>query len=89
MSNITKVGFIGCGNMGGAIARAISKISQTELYISEPNQEKAKSISEEIGCKISDGSTICESCDFVFLAIKQLLQMAIKPIPFMSLWISK
>ena len=79
MSNITKVGFIGCGNMGGAIARAISKISQTELYISEPNQEKAKAISEEIGCKISDGCIICESCDFVFLAIKPNLFDSVIP----------
>ena len=69
-SKITKVGFIGCGNMGGAIARAISKVLQTELYISEPNAEKAKAISEELGCKIVDGNTVCRECDFVFLAIK-------------------
>lgn len=79
MNTKTKVGFIGCGNMGGAIARAISKISQTELYISEPNQEKAEQIASEIGCKISDGNTICETCDFVFLAIKPNLFDAVVP----------
>ena len=79
MSKITKIGFIGCGNMGGAIARAISKVSQTELYISEPNQEKAKAISEEIGCKISSSNSICEECDFVFFAIKPNLFESVAP----------
>ena len=79
MSKITKIGFIGCGNMGGAIARAISKVLQTELYISEPNQEKAKAISEEIGCKISSSNSICEECDFVFLAIKPNLFDSVVP----------
>ena len=75
----TKVGFIGCGNMGGAIARAISKIMQTELYISEPNKEKAAQISEEIGCKIMDGKEISEKCDFIFLAIKPNLFDSVVP----------
>lgn len=78
-SKITKVGFIGCGNMGGAIARAISKVLQTELYISEPNTEKAKAISEELGCKIVDGNTVCRECDFVFLAIKPNLFDTVLP----------
>ena len=79
MNTKTKVGFIGCGNMGGAIARAISKVSQTEVYISEPNREKAEQIASEIGCKISDGNAICETCDFVFLAIKPNLFDAVVP----------
>ena len=75
----TKVGFIGCGNMGGAIARAISKVSQTELYISEPNEAKAKAISQEIGCKIVGGNELSEGCDFVFLAIKPNLFRSVVP----------
>ena len=75
----TKVGFIGCGNMGGAIARAISKVSQTELYISEPNEEKAKAISKEIKCKIVSGREVSETCDFVFLAIKPNLFDTVVP----------
>lgn len=65
-----KIGFIGCGNMGGAIARAISRISQTSLYISEPNAEKAAAISAETGAEISNSEAICETADFIFLAIK-------------------
>ena len=82
MSNeIIKVGFIGCGNMGGAIARAISKVLQTKIYISEPNAEKAAAIAKEIGCEISDSKTVCECADFIFLAIKpNLFDTVIPPL---------
>ena len=78
-SQNTKIGFIGCGNMGGAIARAISKVMRTKLYISEPNVAKAKEISNEIGCEITTGNEICEGCDFVFLAIKPNLFDTVVP----------
>lgn len=74
-----KVGFIGCGNMGGAIARAISRKNNTKVYISEPNVQKAQEISAELGCEISDNVGICESCDLIFLAIKPGLFPAVVP----------
>ncbi len=74
-----KIGFIGCGNMGGAIARAISKKNNTKLYISEPNIQKAQEISTELGCEISSNVGICESCDMIFLAIKPGLFPAVVP----------
>ena len=74
-----KIGFIGCGNMGGAIARAISRISQTTLYISEPNKAKAEEISKELGAKISDSESVCECVDFLFLAIKPNLFDSVLP----------
>lgn len=74
-----KIGFIGCGNMGGAIARAISRISQTSLHISEPNAEKAVTISKELCAEISNNEAICETADFIFLAIKPGLFDAVLP----------
>ena len=65
-----KIGFVGCGNMGSAIARAVSSNSNTKLYISDPNIEKAITVSNEIDAEISDNITVCRTCDFVFLAIK-------------------
>ncbi len=73
------VGFIGCGNTGGAIARAVSKNLNTKVYISEPNAEKARAISCEISAEISDSTNVCETCDFVFLAIKPNLYSAVVP----------
>ena len=37
-----KIGFIGCGNMGGALARAVSKVLTTEVYIYDYNEQKAE-----------------------------------------------
>lgn len=78
-SKITKVGFIGCGNMGGAIARAVSKNEKTAIYISDPSAEKLLAISGEIDAEASDNLTICKTCNFIFLAIKPNLFAEVVP----------
>ncbi len=65
-----KVGFIGCGNMGGALARAISNDLNTKIYIFDKNEEKARVFCSEIKGEFSDCSWISENCDFIFLAVK-------------------
>lgn len=65
-----KVGFIGCGNMGGALARAVSKVLTTEVYIYDYNKEKSEVFAKEIGAKISDSISISRECDFIFLGVK-------------------
>ncbi len=65
-----KIGFIGAGNMGGALARAVSKISETNIYIYDYNEEKSASLSAEIGAKVSDSFKIASECDFIFLGVK-------------------
>lgn len=65
-----KIGFIGCGNMGSALARAICRISDTKVYISDHNREKAENFAKETGAQISNNESIASDCDFVFLAVK-------------------
>lgn len=65
-----KVGFIGCGNMGGALARAVSQNSQIKVYISDYNEEKAVAFAKEIGAEKSDNITISKECGFIFLGVK-------------------
>ncbi len=65
-----KVGFIGCGNMGSALARAVSKVADTKIYVYDYNEEKACTFANEISAKVSDSSTIAKECDFVFLGVK-------------------
>ena len=65
-----KIGFIGCGNMGGAIARAISKGTQHKIYIFDKNNERCDSFSKEIGAFSSSDDYIAKNCDFIFLAVK-------------------
>ena len=64
-----KYGFIGCGNMGGAIARALS-CSTKDIMLSDFVPEKAAALAEELGCQHGDNHTVVSTCDRVFLAVK-------------------
>lgn len=63
-----KYGFIGCGNMGGAIARAVSK-STKDIMITD-RSGKAKALAEELDIVYGDAQTIAKECDRIFLAVK-------------------
>ena len=63
-----KYGFIGCGNMGGSIAKALAKNTKN-IVLSDPT-EKAKLLAEELGCTCGDNETVISTCDCVFLAVK-------------------
>ena len=73
-----KYGFIGCGNMGGAIARALSKTTK-DILLSDPYA--AESLAQQLGCKSGSNEQAVESCERLFLAVKpQILRSAISPI---------
>ena len=63
-----KYGFLGCGNMGGAIARALSK-STTDILITD-RSGKAATLASELNIGYSDASDIAVSCERIFLAVK-------------------
>lgn len=69
-----RVGFIGCGNMGGALALAAAKSRKNmsvEMYLADAFQEKAKQLAETMGeCQVSDNDTIAKCCDYIFLGVK-------------------
>ena len=54
-----KYGFIGCGNMGGAVARALSRSSK-DILVSD-RSGKAKALAEELGISYGDNQTIAQS----------------------------
>lgn len=64
-----KYGFIGCGNMGGAIARALSKTTK-DIMLADFFPEKAAALAEELGCKCGDNQTVVSTCERIFLAVK-------------------
>ena len=45
-----KIGCIGCGNMGGALASAIAK-TEHSLYLADTDQEKAGALAERLGAQ--------------------------------------
>ena len=64
------IGFIGAGNMGGALAQGISKVLGTKLYIYDKIEEKSTSLSKTIGGISSTFDTVVSKSDFLFLGVK-------------------
>lgn len=74
-----KYGFIGCGNMGGAIARALAKVT-TDIMITD-RSGKAKPLAEELNCAYADAQTVAQECDRIFLAVKpQMMAGVLAPL---------
>ena len=64
-----KVGFIGAGNMGGALATAAAK-SKACLFLSDRDAEKAKALAKKLKCETATAQEIIADCDYVFLGVK-------------------
>ncbi len=64
-----KIGFIGCGNMGGALACAAAK-SGNEIFLADFCKEKAEALAEELSAVTANNKEIAEKCDFLFLGVK-------------------
>lgn len=63
-----KYGFIGCGNMGGALAYALSK-KNSNILIGDP-APKAKETAQKIGAEYTDTKTVVLNSDRLFLGVK-------------------
>ena len=74
-----KYGFIGCGNMGSAIARALSKVT-TDIMICD-RSGKANALAAELGCTYASAQQVAETCDRIFLAVKpQMMATVLAPL---------
>ena len=53
-------GFIGTGNMGGALARAAAKTVEVpdSIVLANRSPEKAAKLADEIGASVADNETI-------------------------------
>lgn len=64
-------GFIGTGNMGGALAAAVcKKTGPDKVLLSDKAMSKAETLAESLGCTASDSLTVAESCQYIFLGVK-------------------
>lgn len=64
-------GFIGAGNMGGALARAAAKaLGGENIILADQMTEKAAALAEQLGAKTADTKAVAESCDYIFLGVK-------------------
>ena len=67
---MTKIGFIGAGNMGSALARAAAQAENTELYIYDKDEKKAKALAKDIGGAYLTNKEIAKTCNYIFMAVK-------------------
>lgn len=65
-----KIGFIGAGNMGGALASAVAVCEDAEVLVCDTDAIKARTVADRIGGKCSSSEEIAAECDFIFLAVK-------------------
>ena len=74
-----RYGFIGCGNMGGAVAKALSQ-STKSIMVSD-RSGKAKALAEELDICYGDNKTIAAECDMIFLCVKpHMMEDMLKPL---------
>ena len=68
---MTKLGFIGVGNMGAAIIKGINgKLGNTAVFAFDSNPEKLKNISV-LGATAADSiAELAAKCDYILLAVK-------------------
>ena len=66
-----KFGFIGAGNMGGAIAKAVcQKIGGDKIIIADAMPEKATELANKLGCTYGDNSDIAKNAEYIVLGVK-------------------
>ena len=64
-------GFIGTGNMGGAMATAARKaVPGKDLLLSNRTPEKARALAERLGARAVDNLTAAREADYLFLGVK-------------------
>ena len=64
-----KYGFIGCGNMGGALATALSHTTK-DIMLTDYDADKAASLAEKLGCKYGTSEQVVTTCERIFLGVK-------------------
>lgn len=65
-----KIGFIGTGNMGGALARAAAKSGEVEILLANRTPEKARALADAIGAAVCDNTAAAGEADHLFLGVK-------------------
>lgn len=67
-----KISFIGTGNMGGAILRAVCKRTDAEgVFVSNRSFEKSRAVASETGCiACRDNAECARGADIVFIGVK-------------------
>ena len=64
-------GFIGTGNMGGALAHAVCKtVPSGDVFLSNRTMSKAHVLAETLGANTATSSELAKTADFILLGVK-------------------
>ena len=77
-----KLGFIGTGNMGGALARAARRqLPGGQILLANRTPDKARALAEELGAQAVTNAEVVEQADYIFLGVKpQMMEGLLKEI---------
>lgn len=64
------IGFIGTGNMGGAIIRRVAPLGKWRILIHDVRVETAKLLAQETGCTYAPLEELASQSDIIVLAVK-------------------
>lgn len=71
MEAAPRLGFLGVGSMGGALARAACRrLPGDSVYLSNRTAAKAESLAAELGCRAGSNAGAAAWADFLFLGVK-------------------
>ena len=70
----SNIGFIGCGNMGSALARAAA--GKGRLYFADALPQKAEALAKELEGTVCDNAAIGRTCDLIFLSVRPQMMEA-------------
>lgn len=64
-------GFIGVGNMGGALVQAVCRsLDPGQVAVANRTAAKAEALAAELGCAACDNETIAREATYIFLGVK-------------------
>ena len=66
----TTAGFIGIGNMGGALMTAAAKKLGSDFMVCDFDQTKVADAVEKYGCVSATAAQIAQNCRYIFLGVK-------------------
>lgn len=81
--NYYNIGFVGVGNMGGALARAVCRgIDPAGVLVADADRAKAETLARECGCAMAESAAqVAGSSDVLMLCVKpQTLPQVIESI---------
>ncbi|MBQ7548639.1 MAG: pyrroline-5-carboxylate reductase [Clostridia bacterium] len=68
---MAKIGFIGCGNMGGSLVKAVAAAGfGSDILLADYSAVRTAELSELTGAAVSDARTVAAGCDYIFIGVK-------------------